>query len=248
MLKGDLSSFSLGEIFQSLAINNHTGTLKITSPDQTVKLIYFVQGSIRRFSHGTPEELRIGEVMVRLGKITVDDLEEAYANQQRRNASVGMALLKKCIITKDDVVDALRSKIQEEIYSLFLRTAGHFEFAIDDCPDELFDDLQRSASVTINTNSVIMEGLRRIDEWSMIHKKIATFDEILVRTDHSADSLEELDASFLEKLDGARPVNELFKEYYGTQFELCKLLVEALEDAIVRFMTCLIYTSPSQRD
>src|SRR5262245_10386144 len=41
MLKGNLSSFSLGEIFQSLAINNHTGTLKITTKDGGQKCIYF---------------------------------------------------------------------------------------------------------------------------------------------------------------------------------------------------------------
>ena len=237
MLKGDLSSFSLGEIFQSLAINNHTGTLKITSPDHTVKLIYFVQGDIHRFSHGVPEELRIGEVLVRLGNIAVEDLEEAYAREQRKGTSVGMSLLKKGLITKEDVVAALKTTIQEEIYTLFLSDAGDFEFAIDDCPDELFDDLQKNASVSINTNSVIMEGLRRIDEWSLIHTKIATFDEIFARTDIRPDELEELDAAFLDKIDAVRPVSELFKEYYGTQFELCKLLLDCLDAGLVRFLT-----------
>ena len=236
MLKGDLSSFSLGEIFQSLAINNHTGTLRITSRDSD-KLIYFDQGDIRRFSHGTSKELRIGEALVRLGKITTDDLEDAYGAEEKTSTSFGIALLKKGLVTKDDVVTALTIKIQEELYDLFLWTSGHFEFQMNHCLDDSFDELQKSAGVKITTNSVIMEGLRRLDEWHVIHTRIKTYNEIFVRTTGRPDGLEDLDDQFLDSIDGTRPVHELFESYCGSRFALCKLLLDLFEAGHVRFLT-----------
>ncbi len=236
MLKGDLSSFSLGEIFQSLAINNHSGTLKITSRDAE-KLIFFDRGEIRRFSHGASKELRIGDVLVHLGRITADDLQDAYATEEKTKTPFGIALLKKGLVTKDDVVEALTLKIQEELYDLFLWTSGHFEFQMDHCPDDAFDDLQKSAGVKITTNSVIMEGLRRLDEWQVIHTRIKTYNEIFVRTTGRPEGLEDLDDHFIEQIDGTRPVHELFGVYCGSRFALCKLLLRLYESGHVRLLT-----------
>ncbi len=230
MLKGDLSSFSLGEIFQSLAINNHTGTLSISARARGERHVYFVDGAIRCVSRGKAVELGIGEVFVRMGRITVEDLDEARATQ-----SVGMTLLRRGLVTKEDVVSALKRKICEELYDLFLWEAGHFEFAMNSCPEGLFDDLQTNAPINVNTNSVIMEGLRRVDEWGILRTKIATLDEIFERTEaRNTGDLEELDANFLQRIDGTTPVQELAKSYFGTRFELCKFLYDLLEAGTIR--------------
>src|SRR5262245_17500751 len=103
MLKGDLSSFSLGEIFQSLAINNHTGTLKISSPNGPDKLIYFDNGEITLFSNGSTGLPRLGEVLIRKGKLTQEDLDEALAEQSRTKVILGEILLKKGLVTQKDL-------------------------------------------------------------------------------------------------------------------------------------------------
>ncbi len=250
MLKGDLSSFSLGEILQSLAINNHTGTLKLVGPEGDQRLIYFAQGNIRKFSTGKPEELQVGPALVRMQLITADDLSEIRTREELTHGSIGLALLRKGLVTKEDIDRALTMKIQEEIFDLFLWTSGHFEFEIDHCPEELFDDLQKTTSAAVNTNSVIMEGLRRVDEWQVIRQHIPTFDVILVATGTPEQSGDELNASFFEKIDGERSVRDLEEFYYGTRFELCKCLVDRLTEGSIRPLTveeCLAGAEAHQR-
>jgi outer membrane protein assembly factor BamB/tetratricopeptide (TPR) repeat protein len=237
MLKGDLSSFSLGEIFQSLAINNHTGTLKISSPSHGDKLIFFSQGEISLFSHGSAGGLRIGEVLVRMGRLSRDDLEVALAEQKKSTALLGQVLLKRETVTEDDIGDALKIKIREEIYDLFLWTSGVFEFHMGACPDELFDEMQRSWSVSINTNSVIMEGLRRLDEWNLISKKIRSFDEIYVQAGPAPDDLDVVEQQVFKQLGDIHRVRDHFETFNGTRFGFCKAACDLLLKGVIRELT-----------
>ncbi|MAG94384.1 MAG: hypothetical protein CMJ48_11630 [Planctomycetaceae bacterium] len=237
MLKGDLSSFSLGEIFQSLAINNHTGTLKISSRTQPEKLIFFSQGEISLFSHGSGEGLRIGEVLVRQGALTTAQLKETLNEQKKRKTLLGRLLLQAGHVTEKDLHNALRTKIQEEIYDLFLWTEGVFEFHMGSCPEDLFDELQKSVSVSINTNSVIMEGLRRLDEWGIISKRLKTLEELFIQTGEMPEDLPEIEAQVVAQIDGVRTVREQFKDFYGTRFELCTLLCKLLDNNTIRPLT-----------
>ena len=139
-------------------------------------------------------------------KVCIDDILEAEKQRAKSGKSLGLSLLKTGLITKQDVVEALSLRIQEEIFDLFLWTAGNFEFEMNRCPEHLFDDLQKSAPVSVNANSVIMEGLRRVDEWGLIHAHIRTFNEIFVRVTEPPEDLKALDAHFLSRIDGARPV------------------------------------------
>ncbi len=111
MLKGNLSEFGLGEILQSLAINHHTGTLSIDAPDGSRKLIYFQKGEIRLFSHGTPAAPRIGEVLVRQGDLTPDQLELALQTQKKTGKLLGKVLLDEDFLTEEQLMIALCEKI-----------------------------------------------------------------------------------------------------------------------------------------
>jgi outer membrane protein assembly factor BamB/tetratricopeptide (TPR) repeat protein len=234
MLKGDLSSFSLGEIFQSLAINNHTGTLKITAVNQPPKLIYFDRGEIRLFSDGSAEVPRLGEILVRHGKLAGADLEAALEEQAQSKTMLGEILARRGLVTGDDVREALELQIREEIYDLFLWKQGAFEFHMGYFPEELQNSLQKKAGIALNTNSVIMEGLRRLDEWKLINTKLPTGDEILVRTDKDGSSLDATIREFSEKIDGTQPVRDLCKRFPGTRFDCSKALCDLLDGGYLR--------------
>src|SRR6266511_4436444 len=217
MLKGNLSSFSLGEIFQSLAINNHTGTLRITTKDGAHKSIYFSRGEISLFSAGSAEALRVGEILMRRKKLQLEDLNAALEEQKTTNELLGKILLRKGLIDKDDVREALEIKIREEIYDLFLLTEAEFEFHINHLPEDVFDPLQKNTRIAINTSGVIMEGLRRVDEWRLIQRRIKTGDEILIRTDLTAPvAPDDPQAAQLQVLDGSKSVSEVFQNVGGS--------------------------------
>ena len=234
MLKGNLSGFSLGELLQSLAINNHTGTLSITAPDGTKKLLYFSKGDIRLFSHGKPAAPRIGEILVYQGMLNESQLEKALAKQEETGVMLGKILLQEGHVSEDDITQALKGKIQEEIYDLFLWSEGEFEFQVDHCPEDLFDSLQRSVTLAVNPNSVIMEGLRRLDEWGIISSWIQTNDEIFAKTDVEPEGESPYEATVYQLVDGKRSVNDICKEFFGTRFEACRAIYQLLEQDALR--------------
>src|SRR5262245_31135610 len=238
MLKGNLSSFSLGEIFQSLTINNHTGTLKITTREGVRKCIYFSRGEISLFSSGSPETLRIGEILMRQKKLTSVDLQAALEEQKTTGELLGKILLRKGMIGKDDIRLALETKIREEIYDLFLLTDAEFEFYINHLPEEMFDPLQKNTRIAINTSMVIMEGLRRVDEWRLIQKRLRTFDEIFMPVRGAPSPAASQPTAQIEtQLDGQTPVTELFGVFNGSRFDCAKALYELIEAGRIRPIT-----------
>lgn len=231
MLKGNLSGFSLGEIFQSLAINKHTGTLSLTPPTPGAwpKHIYFEDGVIRFFSHGEPQTPRIGELLVRTGRLAPQHLEKALKDAAGTGQLLGRVLLDNGYIAERDIQEALAYKLREELYELFSWEEGDFEFRLNECPEELFDALQRSVKVAISTNAVIMEGLRRMDEWQRIHTRIRTENEIFIPTGAPLPESEYPVDEALELSNGRTSVGEIVSIYPGSKFELLKAIYDLLE-------------------
>ncbi|MHC4781202.1 MAG: DUF4388 domain-containing protein, partial [Planctomycetota bacterium] len=73
-LKGNLDSQSLQEIFTTLATNRQIGTL-IVSDGESTKYIYFARAGIRLLSSGKRKNIRLGDLLVKLNKITPDQLQ-----------------------------------------------------------------------------------------------------------------------------------------------------------------------------
>ena len=68
--------------------------------------------------------------------------------------------------------DYIRLQIEEAVYYLFTWTSGTFNFEAGVRPE------REDFLVRINPESLLLEGARRVDEWSLIEKKIPSFDLI----------------------------------------------------------------------
>ena len=77
----------------------------------------------------------------------------------------------------------MRIQIEEAVYYLFTWTSGTFNFEAGVRPE------REDFLVRINPESLLLEGARRVDEWSLIEKKIPSFDLIFaVDRSHIGDS------------------------------------------------------------
>ncbi len=239
MLKGDLSLFSLGEVFQSLAINMHTGTLKVCAPDGKERLICFQKGEIVYYSDDARLNRgpQIGEILVRMQFITQAQLEEALQHQRVHKGLVGEILIKKGIASDDDLRKALETQALEGLYTLFLQREGSFEFQMKVLPETLQEGIWKQAPIALNTQRVIMEGLRQLDEWVTINRHVLTFDEIFRRVDVLAATPTDLTGFLLKLCNGIRPVRELFLVYPHSRFECAKLICQFVQSGLIRPLT-----------
>jgi tetratricopeptide (TPR) repeat protein len=111
---------------------------------------------------------------------------------------------------------------ENSVYTLFTWTSGTFNFEAGVEPE---DGAER---VSVDPQSLLLEGARRVDEWSLIEKKLPSFD-VVFSLDRSKlmlnrDPLSPEQEALLPLIDGHRDVNGLIRDSGLGEFEVGKAL------------------------
>jgi tetratricopeptide (TPR) repeat protein len=220
-IKGSLKEASLPDVLQLLALGQKTGCLSIADRSN-FGYIYFDKGRICYASIVNRRD-RLGDILVKHEKITQEQLDAAIHRQTKeRDKKLGEILVMQSVLTQQELERYMRMQIEESVYYLFTWTQGTFNFEADVRPE------QQDFLVSINPESLLLEGARRVDEWSLIEKKIPSFDLIfLVDRDRLAISdaqLTEMQDRLLPLLDGSRDVNQVIEDSGLGEFEVGKAL------------------------
>ncbi|MGH7521119.1 MAG: DUF4388 domain-containing protein [Gemmatimonadales bacterium] len=220
-IKGSLKEASLPDVLQLLALGQKTGCLSIADRSN-FGYIYFDKGRIAYASIVNRRD-RLGDILVKHEKITQEQLDAAIHRQAKeRDKKLGEILVSQTVLTQQELERYMRMQIEESVYYLFTWTQGTFNFEADVRPE------QQDFLVSINPESLLLEGARRVDEWGLIEKKIPSFDLIfLVDRDRLAISdakLTEVQERLLPLLDGSRDVNQTIEDSGLGEFEVGKAL------------------------
>ncbi|HSD67594.1 MAG TPA: DUF4388 domain-containing protein, partial [Vicinamibacteria bacterium] len=116
-------------------------------------------------------EDRLGNVLVKQGRITRERLDEALAVQRQTLQRLGHILASGSAITTKDLRDALQVQISQIVFRVFRWRDGRYQFAPADAVD-----YDRENFVPMSTDFILMEGIRMVDEWPIIEKKVPSFD------------------------------------------------------------------------
>src|SRR6185436_4686194 len=170
-IKGSLKEASLADVLQLLSLGQKSGCLSVADRNQ-FGYIYFEKGRISYASLVNRRD-RLGDIMVKAGKLTQQQLEEGIkAQSKERGKRLGEILMSLGFLTREVLETQMRYQIEEAVFYLFTWTQGSFNFETDVRPDA------QDFLVSINPESLLLEGARRVDEWSLIEKKIPSFDLI----------------------------------------------------------------------
>jgi len=220
-IRGSLKEASLPDVLQLLAMGKKTGCLSVAHRNN-FGYIYFDKGRICYASVVNRRD-RLGDMLVKNAVITQAQLDGAIGLQDRkRDRRVGELLVESGALSLQQLHTAINVQIQEAVYYLFTWNQGTFNFEADVLPD------QQDHVVSINPESLLLEGARRVDEWGLIEKKIPTFD-IVFEVDRSkvvatdAELISEQRA-VLSLVDGIRDVQEIIDASGLVEFEVGKAL------------------------
>lgn len=225
-IKGSLKEASLADVCQLLALGQKTGCLSVADRSRFGQ-IYFDQGRIT-YARIVNRRDRLGDLLVRDGEIAQEQLDEVLVQQARQpDKRVGELLVERRIITPADLTRYIRMQIEEAIYHLFTWSRGNFFFEVDEKPDPA------DVVVSINPEGLLLEAARRVDEWSLIEKKIPSFD-LVFEVDHSrldtaAVALTPEQEDLVPLLDGTRALSEIVDQTGYTEFEVGKALFGLLQ-------------------
>jgi tetratricopeptide (TPR) repeat protein len=111
---------------------------------------------------------------------------------------------------------------ENAVYTLFTWTSGTFNFEAGVEPEE------GAERVSVDPQSLLLEGARRVDEWSLIEKKIPSFD-VVFSIDRpklmlNRDPLSPEQEGLLPLIDGHRDINALIRDSGLGEFEVGKAL------------------------
>ena len=220
-IKGSLKEASLPDVLQLLALGQKTGCLSIADRSN-FGYIYFDKGRICYASIVNRRD-RLGDILVKHQKIRSDQLDAAIHRQSKeRDKKLGEILVGMRVISQEDLERYMRVQIEESVYYLFTWTQGTFNFESEVRPE------RQDFLVNINPESLLLEGARRVDEWSLIEKKIPSFDLIFTvdkdRLAISEAALTETQQRVLPLLDGARDMNQVIEDSGLGEFEIGKAL------------------------
>ncbi|HEX4681872.1 MAG TPA: DUF4388 domain-containing protein [Gemmatimonadaceae bacterium] len=229
-IRGSLKEASLPDVLQLLAMGKKTGCLSVTHRN-SFGYIYFDKGRICYASIVNRRD-RLGDMLIKVGLITQAQLEAAVASQdKRRDKRLGELLVEQGALSLDQLHDAIEVQIQEAVYYLFTWNQGTFNFEADVAPDP------HDHVVSINPETLLLEGARRVDEWSLVEKKIPSFD-LVFEMDRTKVMTSEVELTreqrvVLDLVDGTRDVQAIVDASGFVEFEVGKALYGLLNAGFI---------------
>lgn len=167
-IEGPLRELGIHDVFQLLELSRKTGVLSITSEVRDNRgTVYFDRGIVI-FAEIDSNPHQLGELLISAGKIGEEDLSQARGLQQRGDKrKLGEILVGIGAIVREELERQIIGQVEAIIFELLGWREGHFSFEDGDVPE-----LRGRTVVRIPIEALLMEGARRIDEWSRIQRKI----------------------------------------------------------------------------
>ena len=205
-LAGTLKDFGLPDIVQLIGLQRKTGTLHLETPGEKVKVIFEGGNIVAAESSMTRPSDRIGNALVTQGSITQDQLDHALSVQKQTMQRLGHVLISEQIATEDTLRKAVEAQLFQVVFRLFRWREGNYNFETENTVD-----YERTGAVSLGADFVLMEGIRMVDEWPIIERRIPTMaavfkkvvdpSQVATKASSSDDSLNGLNG-LLAGIDG----------------------------------------------
>ena len=224
-LAGRLGTFTLSDIFQMISFSGKTGTLTLIQGWNT-RTISFRQGRIAYIAAGTRLPT-ILELLLRGGHVTRAQLAEIARQGVTGEADVIPALVEAGVVSQADVQRSAEQQLESTIYSLFLWRNCIFTFTADNLV------MEGGVPVNLDSEYMIIEGTRRVDEWIEVSPIVPSVFMIFQRRPVVVPSIKDDELPVYHLLDGVRDVATIAQETGKTQFETAKILYNLVKRGIV---------------
>jgi hypothetical protein len=225
-LAGDLSSFPIADLIAFVHQARLTGVLTVAA-EGVERSIAFRDGEVRS-AESTAAGERLGEVAVRIGYAT-----EAQAARAAAAAKpIGKALTELRILGPSELWRCVHEQVSAVFHAVLLSRAGTF-CMVDEDPGE-----RHGTPLAVDTQSLLMDGIRRIDELSLFRARIPGPGAFLRRKDPPRRvTLHPGEAAILSLVDGRRTVAQLATLTHLSEFDATKVLFHLAEAGYVEAST-----------
>jgi hypothetical protein len=231
MLSGAFATMPFADLLQWISDARRSGTLAVALEFEE-RYLRFADGAIVAYGSDDPMARDLGRLCLLRGVCSEQDLMHAIEGQQASHMPLGDVLVSAGVVTHEQLEAEVRVHVEETVLGLFLWPDGRFTFTDEVAPAEVaaYMPPEYELAEPLHTRAILMEGMRRLDEWKRIVKVLPT-DDVQIHALGPAPDL-----PLLEDI-AAHPepptLGELLAEQGDNRYEICEQLVRAFERGLV---------------
>ena len=155
-MRGSLTPDALARVMRGLALSRKEGVLHL-SKDGVSKRIYFKEGRIV-FAGTDDDDERLGEVLIRAGKLKRSDLELALQVMKESGESLGKTVVEMGFTSTTDITRHALERTKAIIRSVFAWPSGQYSF------EEREASIHEDMALELSATEIILEGIRGIED------------------------------------------------------------------------------------
>ncbi len=206
-LAGKLDENNLPRLLSHIHEIKSTGTLALLRDGVNKKL--FIKNGDIIFASSTYEGDRLGEILLKTGKITLSQFDAASKVVIQTGKRMGGVLVELGHLKPKDLFWGVKYQVQEIVASLFDWTDGDYEFTAGELP------ASEVITLHMSTANLILQGIKRIDDWTRISRGVPPMKSVLAITANPLKlyqdiGLSEGERTMLSLFDGKKSIKEVF--------------------------------------
>lgn len=160
MIRARIGEIELGDLLRALETARKSAVVTVETPSLYGR-IHLMEG--RLVYARTEPGPHLGEYLVRLLYLTLEDTQRLVLEQERENPGtpLGQLALRAGLVSEEDLTDALQVQVMEALATLMNQKEG--TFLAEATPTG--EASQIALPQTLETSAMLFEAARRLDEW-----------------------------------------------------------------------------------
>lgn len=231
-IQGTLAETTVPDLIRSIVRSNETAVLSLNAIGRN-DTIYFADGRIVSAASSDPD-MGLAETLLRLGELSIEQYNQAM-DRIVVSRRIGAMLCELGYLQPDELMRAVERQANAIVLNAMAYRTGSYTM-------EFTSQLPDGAiALSLNTDRLILDGVRRIEYWSLITRGVGRFDRMLEHV-AGADSrvfqleLSDEEAHVMSLLAEPQTVEQLCARSYLTNFITCRtiwglLAVNLIQDA-----------------
>ncbi|NLP01854.1 MAG: DUF4388 domain-containing protein [Fibrobacter sp.] len=238
VLSGTLREFILADVFQLLTQQKITGKL-ILNNGRSEGFVIFQNGLVVAAQKDDEKFLsKLYNYLISVKKHSSSKIRALFAAFEGDISGLTNEITVMGLIPKHDLNMLAESTTMDIACSLFLWKTGTYRFNSITNVDSLVP-----AEISIPVENIVMEAMRRVDEWNRMLQCISE-QSIFVRNQKNAndlmqeiDPLSDPDSYILMRINGTSPVKDLLSSLCLSEYKIYESLYNLLQNKRITFLS-----------
>jgi len=236
-LAGDLAIVSIADVLLLLQDRGYTGSVNLSHGRARMD-IYLGEGRVDfAGAQGVADEFLLGRFLVSGAHLSQETLAKVLDDRRRDDNKelLGAYLCARGLLASTGLHKAMAKQTAALVFESLRWGSGRFSFRpLTELPAQA-----REAGLALPVDGLILEGLRRVEEWRVIEQEIGDFDMTFVRNEDKLASfgrgqLLREEAAIAELVNGRNTVRDVIQISKMGSYDVTQVLFRLLRSKLIR--------------